>query len=143
MTFDSQNVAETVKELERIKYTDDIELVIGPARIRKKRYYLLPANAYPQPQPYYASDGSIVWATPVPPQPQVPSQPQMMGAVPMNATAQPPQAQTNYGQPVFVSVVNDPQQQFKQQQPQQQQQAQQQQQQCITYQPAGAYQPGK
>lgn len=114
VTFDSQNVAETVKELERIKYSDDIELVIGPARIRKKRFYLLPAQSYSPPQPFYAPDGSIVWATPMPQ--NVPQQAQMVSSVPMT------QQQTNYGSPVILSVVNEP-PQYKQQQ-------------CITYQPA-------
>lgn len=117
ITFDSQNVAETVKSLERIQYNDDIELVIGPARIRKKRFYLLPAQQWNnQPQPFYAPDGSIVWATPVPPSP-IQQQPQMVSAVQM-----PPQQQA-YASPVILSVVNEP-PQYKQQQT------------CITYQPA-------
>lgn len=115
MTFDSQNVAETVKSLERIQYNEEIELVIGPARIRKKRFYLLPAQQWTnQPQPFYAPDGSIVWATPVPQSP-MPQQPQMLSAVQM------PQ-QPQYASPVILSVVNEP-PQYKQQHT------------CITYQP--------
>lgn len=54
--------------MERIKYNDDIELAIGPARIRKKRYYLLPTPQYQQPQAYYTQDGSVFWATCLPQQ---------------------------------------------------------------------------
>lgn len=54
--------------MERIKYDEDIELAIGPARIRKKRYYLLPTPQYQQPQAYYGPDGSIFWAQCLPQQ---------------------------------------------------------------------------
>jgi len=80
ITFDSQSVADKVKEIERIKYNDEIELAIGPARIRKKRFYLLPTPQYQQPQAYYTQDGAVFWATCVPQQ-QVMQQPQIVSPV--------------------------------------------------------------
>ena len=80
ITFDSQSVADKVKEMERIKYNDEIELAIGPARIRKKRFYLLPTPQYQQPQAYYTQDGAVFWATCVPQQ-QVMQQPQIVSPV--------------------------------------------------------------
>ena len=54
VTFDSQNVAETVRDMERVKFNEECEVVIGPARIRKKRFYLLPGtNGWNAPQPCY------------------------------------------------------------------------------------------
>ena len=54
VTFDSQNVAETVRDMERVKFNDECDVVIGPARIRKKRFYLLPGTSgWNVPQPCY------------------------------------------------------------------------------------------
>jgi len=112
ITFDSQSVADKVKEMERIKYTDDIELAIGPARIRKKRYYLLPTPQYQQPQAYYTQDGSVFWATCLPQQ-QVMQPTQIVSPVQVvhqspNAPAyahQAPVSQGGYGPPPPQSAV--------------------------------------
>ena len=68
VTFDSQNVAETVRDMERVKFNEECEVVIGPARIRKKRFYLLPGTSgWNVPQPCYFQDGNIIVPAPMPP----------------------------------------------------------------------------
>jgi len=130
VTFDSQNVAETVRDMERVKFNEDCEVVIGPARIRKKRFYLLPGSTgWNIPQPCYFQDGNIIVPAPMPPGQVVQAPPpHMMQNVQMSPVSpQLPQPQT----------PQTPQQQQQQQQqqqtppqqtpPQQQQQQQQQQ----------------
>jgi len=86
-----------VKEIERIKYNDEIELAIGPARIRKKRFYLLPTPQYQQPQAYYTQDGAVFWATCLPQQ-QVMQPTQLVS--PVQVVHQSPNPPQNYAPPV-------------------------------------------
>lgn len=141
VTFDSQNVAQEVIERERVKFQDDLEVVIGPARIRKKRFYLLPGpGGWSVPQACYFQDGNMI----------VPAsmQPQQMFQAPVHATpmysnmpvtsVMPYQNQMQQPQ-APISITQQP-QPYNQQQPQppqqhqQPQQSQQQQQPQITQQ---------
>jgi len=130
ITFDSQNVAEKVKEMERIRFDDDVELVVGPARIRKKRFYLLPGSSvWNPPQHCYLQDGNfIVPANNVPPHAQqvIHPHPHMVSNVQMTPVIQqqqqqqqqpqqqyqhtPPhtQPQAPYSGPIMYTVVTEP-----------------------------------
>ena len=109
--------------MERIKYNDDIELAIGPARIRKKRYYLLPTPQYQQPQAYYTQDGSVFWATCLPQQ-QVMQPTQMVSPVqvvhqspnPPTYAQGPPPVSQGYGPPPPTVSYNNPSPAMQQQQ---------------------------
>lgn len=100
--------------MERIQYDDEIELAIGPARIRKKRFYLLPTPAYQQPQAYYGADGTIFWAQCIPQQQMM--QPtaypvQVLSNSPSNQNYGTPVSQQGYGNncsPTYVTPVSQP-----------------------------------
>jgi len=125
VTFDSQNIAEKVKEMERINYSEDVELVIGPARIRKKKYYLLPATPQYMPAPpqqMYTADGNVVWTTAVPQSQSMSLQPstQMYQTpVPMQMQPMMQATQQAYHTQPYIFVNDSP--QMKQHQP------------CVTY----------
>jgi len=127
ITFDSQNIAEKVKEMERVRFNDDVELVVGPARIRKKRFYLLPGSSvWNPPQPCYFQDGNFILPANVPTQ-QVLHPAHMVSNVQMTPVIQPQQQQQPHAQqqpqqfpqpqqqqqvpysgPLIFSVVNEP-----------------------------------
>ena len=108
-------MAEKVKALERIKYNEEIEVVIGPARIRKKKYYLVPAPQWNVQPQMYPQEGNVVWTSHMPQSPTI--QPaQIMSPVPVQMQMMPQQ-----GTPVIL--VNGDSPPYKQsQQP------------CVTYQ---------
>ena len=68
--------------MERIKYNEEIEVVIGPAPIRKKKYYLVPAPKWNVQPQMYPQEGNEVWIFHVPQSTTI-QLAQMMSPVPL------------------------------------------------------------